>query len=188
LKEKFRVGFFDKFVKNGGSLMREYITKFVPFEEMVTKKVSDGIHICGYGNVYTLVDSVGDVIQRKAFDKSLAEHRKRGTMPAMLFEHKNLVCGKWDIIREDNYGLYLEGTVDDIPSNKDIVNRIKHAEISGLSVGFRVRKAHKEGGVQIVTEGILHEVSLVTSPANDYSRFAPTNVEVIHERRTTNFG
>jgi len=41
----------------------------------------------GYGSVFGNEDSHGDVIVKGAFEKSLAEHKARGTMPALYIEH-----------------------------------------------------------------------------------------------------
>lgn len=157
--------------------MREYITKFLPFEEFITKKHNNSIEICGYGNVFCARDYHGDVIQRGAFAKSLDAHRKKNTMPAMLFEHKNRVCGKWIQAQEDNYGLKLEGVIESL-ENGDIVKKVMNGTINGLSIGFFLVKSHRLNSVRYIKEAHLVEISLVGSPANGFSRFFPTSHEI----------
>lgn len=157
--------------------MREYITKFLPFEEFVTKRDKNGIEICGYGNVFCARDYHNDVIQRGAFEKSLKAHADKKTMPAMLFEHKNRVCGKWLKAEEDNYGLKLEGMIEKI-GNEDIVNKVIKGQINGLSIGFFLMKSHNLNNVRYIKEAHLVEISLVERPANAHSRFFPTSHEI----------
>lgn len=163
--------------------MREYITKFLPFEELVTKDQGPGkdIKVCGIANFYELLDLVGDVVKSNAFAESLENHRKNGTMPLMLFEHKNRVCGKWHEAREDAHGLYVSGVVNNDASSADIVSRIKRGKITGLSIGFNIIASYRERNVRYITKGNLVEISVVGNPANPYSRFIPTNMDVQHE-------
>lgn len=158
--------------------MREYITKLLPFEEFVTKRTGDEITICGYGNVFCAKDYHGDVITRGAFKNTLARHREKKTMPAMLFEHRNRVCGKWIAAEEDNYGLRLEGVIDNTAKNADIVNMVMKGETNGLSIGFYLLKSHHLNGVRYIKEAELIECSLVKRPANAHSRFFPTSHDI----------
>jgi len=158
--------------------MREYITKLLPFEEFVTKKDGKSITICGYGNVFCAKDYHNDVINRGAFKATLARHQAKGTMPAMLWEHRNRVCGKWIMAQEDNYGLKLEGVIDNTPANADIVKNVMNGEVNGLSIGFYLMKSHHLKGVRYIKEAELIECSLVKRPANAHSRFFPTSHEI----------
>ena len=158
--------------------MREYITKLLPFEEFVTKRTDDAITICGYGNVFCARDYHNDVINRGAFKNTLARHRSKKTMPAMLWEHRNRVCGKWIAAEEDSYGLKLEGVIDNTKGNADIINSVMNGSVNGLSIGFYLVKSHHLNGVRYIKEAELIECSLVKRPANAHSRFFPTSHEI----------
>ncbi len=163
--------------------MKEYITKFLPFEEVVTKKLDDThVEISGYGNVYQALDLTGDVVEKNAFANSLVDHKSRGTMPDMLFEHdKRKICGKWLEVKEDSYGLFLRGVVNNTGAYKNVVSNIKKGGLTGLSIGFIITNAVRRNNVRYIVQGRLEEVSLVGTPANPFARFFPTTETINHE-------
>lgn len=159
----------------------EYVTKYLPIEKLANNPNSSGpISICGYGSIFCDLDVQGDVIKRGAFKKSIEEHKKNNTMPAMLWQHQNNAeCGVWDDVYEDKYGLKLEGTVD--PSYKFgsvAVNKISNGLVSGLSIGFYIVDCHLKNRIRYIENVNLIEISLVMNPASPHSRFFPTNIDV----------
>lgn len=158
--------------------MREYITKFLPFEGFETKHKKNMVTICGYGNVFCARDFHNDVINRGSFKESLDMHYKENSMPHMLLEHKNYVCGQWSKAVEDDYGLRLEGVVNHDEKSLHVVEKITNGSINGLSIGFYLLDAYRDSGVRYITKAHLIEISLVTRPANDYSRFFPVDRSV----------
>ena len=69
----------------------------------------------GYASVFHKVDEGGDIVLPGAFRKSLGLRGKHRIK--MLFQHdpKDPV-GTWDTIREDDFGLYVEGRlVGEVP-------------------------------------------------------------------------
>lgn len=64
----------------------------------------------GYGSVFGVQDSYGDVVAHGAFKASLAAHKAGGTMPAMLWQHDSAVpIGVWTDMSEDDKGLKIKG-------------------------------------------------------------------------------
>jgi Escherichia/Staphylococcus phage prohead protease len=118
--------------------------------------------IRGYGSTFGNVDAYGDVIVAGAFDQS-----KRH--PVMLFQHDaNEVIGRWDVVRSDSRGLWLEGRVADTPRGNEVYTLLKMNALRGLSIGFRMQasKPNKTGGRDI-TAAEVWEVSVVAFPANE---------------------
>ncbi len=67
--------------------------------------------IAGYASIFGgEPDAYGDVVSPGAFAASLADHRKRGTTPVMLWAHdQSRPIGAWTDIREDAIGLSVKG-------------------------------------------------------------------------------
>lgn len=137
--------------------------KFLPFE---LKLAEDGTRrVSGYGAVFGNVDSYGDIILPGAFAKSLAS---RG-MPKMLAQHDwGKVPGMWDVAKEDEKGLYLEGPFAKTPLGEEYQELAQMGALGGMSIGYRTLDSeYNREGHRLLKEVELWEVSLVTFPAND---------------------
>lgn len=127
----------------------------------------------GFAARFDEADSFGDVIERGAFAASLAEHRSAGTLPVMLWSHDpGDVIGRWESIEETGDGLKVRGRLNlDVQRAREARALIQSGAVSGLSIGFRVRKALAgPGGARTVREIELHEISIVSLPAAKRAR------------------
>jgi HK97 family phage prohead protease len=144
-------------------------TKVLSFDAEIKAEGQAG-EITGYGSVFGNVDSYGDIVDSKAFNKSLS---KRG-LPVMLWQHdQTQPIGVWESAEPDERGLKLKGRlfIDEISKAKEAYALVKNGAIKGLSIGFMTKKseAGKEGE-RVLTEVDLLEVSLVTFPANEKAK------------------
>jgi HK97 family phage prohead protease len=135
---------------------------------------ADG-RFAGYASVFGRADDGGDIVMPGAFRKSLGlrgRHRVK-----MLFQHDpKEPVGTWDVIREDIYGLWVEGRlVQDVPRADALRRLIARGAVDGLSIGFRTVKSTRAGreGLRRLWEVDLWEVSIVTFPMMDLARIAP---------------
>lgn len=129
------------------------------------KEDNGGFVIEGYGSVFGNVDSYGDIVEKGAFRKSIAARQ-----PKMLWQHKSDVpVGVWDVIREDDKGLYLKGRFADTQTGREARELAKMGAISGLSIGFMTVDSEfdKKKNIRYLKEVDLYEISLVTFPANE---------------------
>ncbi len=141
----------------------------------------------GYGAVFGNVDSYGDVIQPGAFADSLAESFKSGQYPAMLLQHGGYgmsaddmtPIGIWTGLSEDGHGLKVEGKLADTPRGREAYTLMKMAPrpaITGLSIGYVAKewaqRSKPEEPRRTLKKIDLHEVSLVTFPANRKARIS----------------
>jgi HK97 family phage prohead protease len=151
---------------------------------LALKFAADGTgEIEGYGSVFDVIDSYGDVVKPGAFAKSLEEARKTGRLPAMLWQHRmEDPIGVWTEMREDARGLYVKGKllIDDDELARRAFAHLKAGSVSGLSIGYR-RTVYNDNGRDIVDLD-LKEVSLVTMPANEDARI--TAVKAFAEAKT----
>ncbi len=129
----------------------------------------------GYASVFGKLDDGGDIVMPGAFRKSLGlrgRHRIK-----MLFQHDpKEPVGTWDAIREDDYGLWVEGRlVQDVPRADALRRLIAKGAVDGLSIGFRTIKSTRASreGHRRLWEVDLWEISIVTFPMMDLARIAP---------------
>jgi len=129
----------------------------------------------GYASVFGRVDEGGDIVLPGAFRKSLGlrgRHRIK-----MLFQHDpKEPIGVWDAVREDDYGLWVEGRlVGEVPRADALRRLIARGAVDGLSIGFRTVKSTREPrtGNRRLHEIDLWEISIVTFPMMDLARIAP---------------
>lgn len=135
----------------------------------------------GYGSVFGNVDSYGDVIQKGAFKKTLADAKKSGAWPAMLSQHgawgmtsEDLTpVGIWTEIDEDDTGLKLQGKLAETQRGRELYTLLKMSPrpaISGLSIGYIAKEftvgTKPDEPRRLLKRVELVEVSPVTFPAN----------------------
>jgi uncharacterized protein len=129
----------------------------------------------GYASVFGSPDEGGDIVMPGAFRASLnlrGRHRIK-----MLFQHDpKEPVGTWDAVREDGFGLWVEGRlVPEVPRADALRKLIARKAVDGLSIGFRTVKATRDGrsGHRKLWEIDLWEISIVTFPMMDLARIAP---------------
>lgn len=131
----------------------------------------------GYASTFGGVDSYKDTIMPGAY-KQVLDLIKAGAMrmPKMFVNHKSweMPVGKWVHMEEDDKGLYVEGEFT--PGNPEAAMAkaaLQHGTVDGLSIGYSLSSEDVEFRDEIrVIKNIskLHEVSVVTYPADDAAR------------------
>lgn len=70
--------------------------------------VSQDGQFSGYASLFGVADLVNDIVEFRAFSKTLELHSSRPVR--MLFQHDpDQVIGRWLTLREDEKGLHVEG-------------------------------------------------------------------------------
>lgn len=146
----------------------------VPVEVKLASSGNAG-RVEGYASAFGgSPDSYGDVIEKGAFSRTVSDHSRGGTMPAMLWAHDHSrPIGRWTDMHEDEFGLHMVGELNlDTTGGKDAHGHLKNGDVNGLSIGYLVPPggARKQGSSRILTDIDLVEVSVVTFPANGRSR------------------
>ena len=92
----------------------------------------------------------------------------------MLWQHDPArPIGVWDEVREDACGLYVKGRLlADVAQGREALALVEAGAIDGLSIGYRTKRAIKDGGARRLLEVELWEVSLVTFPMLPEARVA----------------
>lgn len=152
--------------------------KFAP--EAMDAKTGE---FAGYGAVFGNVDSHGDIIEPGAFRESLSQWEAKGALPAMKLMHgsaanpftgSDLPVGKWKAMREDNRGLYVEGKLSGMDTDRGRFHYalMQDGALSGLSIGYKaLRAARGSGQIKRRLQSLrLMEVSLVPEGSNEQAR------------------
>ena len=141
------------------------------------KSVSETGEFEGYGSVFGVKDSYGDIVVPGAFTKSLQTWKEKGRMPALLWQHQTAEpIGVYTEMKEDDVGLYVKGRllIDDDPLAKRAHGHMKAGSITGLSIGYWLNdwEYDKTKEAFLLKEIDLWEVSPVTFPSNDEARIS----------------
>lgn len=132
--------------------------------------------ISGYASTWTREpDSYGDIVAKGAFAEHIAQIKEEGRVLPFLFNHKaddlSAYIGTVIELKEDDHGLYFEGTFDDTPEGQ----RARELALNGRLCKFSFAYDVLEAGEVTLEDGRkanelrklnIHEVSLVMYPAN----------------------
>lgn len=152
------------------------------------KAVEDDGTFQGYGSVFGVKDSYDEIVDRGAFADSLESHKSKGTMPALLWQHRaGEPIGVYTEMGEDDIGLKLAGKLAlKTARGAEAYELMKMGAISGLSIGFVTREDSYDRvtGIRTLKRVDLWEVSPVTFPANDSARIQGVkSIEVLESLR-----
>ena len=148
------------------------------FAATLEAKADDSGLFTGYASTFGNMDRGYDTIMQGAFAKSLMAGRK----PKMLWQHEwDQPIGLYKSCMEDEKGLLVEGEINlKTQKGKEAYELLKQGALDAMSIGFRVKDSDiTEGGVRMIKEAELWEISLVTFPMNEQALV--TGVKSINE-------
>lgn len=134
--------------------------------KLSVKDIQDSGEFEGLASVYGNTDEYGDVVERGAFTKTLAE---QGDSRPLLWQHYMDSPLGIASLTDTDVGLKITGKLHPAVSKaNEAISLMKMGALRGLSIGFRTMKDtwDTEKGIRRLTEIKLYEVSLVTIPAN----------------------
>lgn len=135
-------------------------TKTFPFE---IKALTEEGSFEGYAAIFNKPDSYNEVIEERAFDKSLKE---RTTYPLLWYHDTRQPLGVAEA-SVDKKGLKVIGQLNlDVAAAKEKYLLIKQGAIKGLSIGFRTVKDGWNDTLRILKEIKLYEISPCTFQAH----------------------
>lgn len=165
-------------------------TKRATLALKATDLAEDGT-FTGYGSVFDVVDSGGDIVRRGAFAASLAARKASGDWPRLLHEHNpERPLGPWLDLAEDDYGLRCKGKLClEVQTAREVYALSKSGHRYGLSIGYEVGNCSycaaddcetkfgytgpmphlPTGQVRVIEACDLWEVSIVTFPMNTHA-------------------
>jgi HK97 family phage prohead protease len=161
------------------------LRKTLSLTDVNLKMDGDAGKFSGYASVFGGVDSYGDTIVKGAFEYTLKNNGK----PKMFLEHSwayasgpaALPIGKFNVAKEDDHGLYVEGELTPGMSlSADVHAAMKHGTLDGLSIGGYVKKGdydETEKGRVIRRWSNLVEISPVVFPADGSARIDLSTVK-----------
>lgn len=153
--------------------------------ELKAEDITDDGKFAGYGSVFGVVDSYQEVVAKGAFKASLAELKAKGRVVPVLWQHRAAEpIGVYTKIAEDDHGLRVEGRllIGDVAQARETLALMKAGAVTGLSIGYWVRKSSydEKTGIRTLNQLDLVEVSTVTFPANDDARVDAVKFKLAH--------
>jgi len=141
------------------------------------RAVSDEGRFSGWASTFNTVDTYETAMAPGCFARTIAEHKERGSMPALLWQHYwDDIPGRILSLEEKDQGLWLDGALE-LRTQRGrethaLIEPAPTPALNGLSIGFSVPQGGYElrGGVIVFTDVDLWEVSFATFPANDEAR------------------
>ncbi len=111
-------------------------------------------------------DREQDVIERNAFDGTIAAWRESGKNLPLLFEHSTTVVGAIDpqSMVAPEAGLEVAGEVDRSTEEGQAAWRSIKADTAGFSIGYMSEATTREGGGRTITAVDLLEISITSKP------------------------
>ena len=138
--------------------------------KMEIKSLNEAGYFSGYASVFGELDNHKDVILHGAFSATL-DTKSEAREIKLLWQHNAAEpVGVFDLIREDNYGLYVEGRLLlEVERAREAYALLRSGAVKGLSIGYKVREAllDAQTGIRLIKALDLYEISLVTFPANE---------------------
>jgi uncharacterized protein len=142
-------------------------------QPILVKSLDDAGKFEGYGSIFDATDSYQERVAPGAFKRSLAAHRKAGSMPKMFWQHdQSEPIGFYEDVREDDRGLIVKGQIllAAGATERRAYEHLKAGSIGGLSIGYRVpaggaEPAKDDPHVTVLKHIDLVEVSVVSNQA-----------------------
>lgn len=158
----------------------------------VEEKAGGDVKISGYASTKD-VDRGNDKVLPSAFEESIKNNAATSGIAMLLGHDQNKVIGGWDVLSTDARGLIAEGTVR--YDTDECKQKIKNGDLRGMSIGYIVEAYQVEnkdgvvvyrndtgleaghdweelwadGAVRVITKLNLVEISIVSTPMNEYS-------------------
>ena len=144
----------------------------------------------GYASVWGIPDVYRETVAPGAFTESLAATKAKGRTLPILWQHRTAEpIGQWDELREDDRGLYGEGTLwtDEAPYARLAQRGMTAGCVTGLSIGYFIQDDSFDEVKRLRTlkRVDLREVSVVTDPALEDARVDTIKAKLAAGERIT---
>ena len=165
------------------------VRKSLSLNDCEIKLDGDTGKFSGYASVFGGVDSYGDTILKGAFETTL----RRDGKPKMFYNHDafiGLPIGKWNVAKEDDKGLFVEGELTPgMALSSDVRAALKHGTLDGLSIGGFLKSGDftmLDDGKRIINKwSKLIEISVVAFPADSAARVDLASIKSDIEQLST---
>ena len=129
----------------------------------------DSVYITGYASTND-VDRQGDVVPPSVWEKGIANYLKN---PVILAYHDHSEpVGRMVEHKVDAKGLWIKARIS--KAAEEVYNLVKDGVLTAFSIGFRIVDAEYNAAAElfVVKELELHEISVVSVPANQNTLFS----------------
>mgnify|MGYP000002479236 FL=1 len=132
------------------------------------KAIGSDMEFTCYGNVKGNVDHALDRTVDGAYQKSIDEHMKNGTMPKMFWNHQSWMppVGAWTEMKEDDHGLFMKGRMLETDRGIEIYKGMKAQAIDSFSIGYRIPEGGERWNAEKQCNDLIQIDLKETSPVN----------------------
>lgn len=124
------------------------------------------IRFAGYAGLFGVPDADRDTIRQGAFVETL---QARAEPIPILWQHRpDQMIGEVERVAEDSRGLRVIGRINRMQSQA--AKLLKVGAVSGLSFGYRARRARQSPSGRELLDIELFEISVVTHPLQHRAR------------------
>lgn len=144
-------------------------SSFTKSEPTTTDDNVEMLTIKGYAST-TDVDRHGDIVPASVWEKGMENYLKN---PVILAYHNHgLPIGRMTEHTVDEKGLLVKARISQAAG--DVYNLVKDGVLTAFSIGFRIVDAEYNSALElfVVKELELHEISVVSVPANQNTLFS----------------
>lgn len=147
--------------------------KAIPMEVKVDHNKRE---ITGYASTFGNRDQVGDIVQKGAFKKTIAERYNGGEKRdiKVLWQHVHPI-GLPIHMEEDSTGLLTVSKIAKTEQGDEALILADEGVVDKMSIGYDIIKESYDGNDRILQELKLYEYSLVTFPANEMATITGVN-------------
>lgn len=145
---------------------------FVPNVTIEIKSKADMRFAC-YTNVKGNIDHAQDMTMEGAYKDSIDYWGSVGSMPKMFWNHNSWLppVGAWEVMREDDKGLYKEGYMLDTDRGIEIFKAMSvKGGVNSFSVGYYVIDEQWNGKFNELRKLHIIESSPVNFPCNEQAQ------------------
>jgi HK97 family phage prohead protease len=185
-------------MKLRNALTEELQHRAFAIEQLEVRADGPTASIAGYGVVWGSRNTFGEVFVPGCFAESLAEKGDERPLVMRYQHYDGGTIGKWTEHREDETGLYLDGTVSDTAAGRDVSTLVRDGVVTGLSIGFApTEELYAEAGETVnlqtpygpqtyvsdkftiyIVKARIVEVSLCFNPSDDLARLTQVRSEL----------
>lgn len=140
-------------------------------ETFELKRGNESATLSGYASTFGNKDFTGDIVVKGAFAQTIREWKKKNKPLPLLYQHDSrMPIGKLTAMKEDDRGLYIEGTIlETVDKGREVISLIEAGVLDSMSIGYMAKDFDYDlpKNVRNLKTIDLREVSVVTFPAND---------------------
>ena len=137
----------------------------------------------GLASTYGNIDHAGDIVERGAYTRTLANfNNSKKSMPFLAHHRHDRPIGRIVELRDTDEGLWFKARFSDSHDGQNVRQQFLDGTLDSFSIGYRViqKQADRVGNQKVLRlkEIALHEISAVTFPCNELAKLSAVKGDI----------